>query len=637
MQVCVLGPLIVRDATAEVGAGGRRQRRVLARLAMSPGQSVSLDQLEQAAWGDEPPAAARHTLASHVFRLRRLGLAIATQDDRYLLETPTDIAEMERLANAGRAAEAAGQPAEAAAALRMALGLWRGPALSDLDDLPEAVVAAAQLEELLDGLREKLLALDLDSSEPAELVAEARRMASEQPYRERRWELLMLALYRAGRQAEALDVYAECRRRLLDDLGLDPGAGVHRMQQAVLAQDPALDAPPPVSAQGGPDQSSAAADGVALAATVGPARIPGTSTRLIGRVVEQHDLSEVWDRARLATLLGPPGAGKTRLGLELARNAPAPVWYVSLEQLPEAQSVAGAILDVVAPSSRAVDARIGVANALGAGPGLLVLDGCEARLAETVREVGAILAASPQVRVLATSRERLGVLDEAIVPIGPLPPDDAITLLVDRARLVDPRFRLTPDELAGADHLCALVDRLPLGVELVARHLHLLRVDEVIQRVEADLRRWGGGPVGGRAGLWAALDASVDRLGSNEKRALLGLAVMVADADLDLIEAVADLPGVGADSFEIVARLVDASLVQVRSAVGPTRYELLRTLTTYTLETSTAPEIEAARSRYAEAVLQRAARLTEQLVSAGRSDTLRRLDREMPHVRAVLG
>jgi tetratricopeptide (TPR) repeat protein len=187
-----------------------------------------------------------------------------------------------------------------------------------------------------------------------------------------------------------------------------------------------------------------------------------------------------------------------------------------------------------------------------------------------------------------------------------------------------------------ADRLCGLVDRLPLGIELVARHLQLLRLDEVVVRVESDLGRWAGGPIGGRAGLWAALDASVERLRPIERQALLGLAVMVADADLDLIGPVAGLGGDPVEGFETVARLVDASLVQVRSAPGPTRYELFRTVAAHTLESTADADVSAARARYTGAVLERAG-LAGQLASAGRSETLRRLDREMPQIRDVLG
>ena len=635
MQVCILGRLVIRGDQGELRAGGRLQRRVLARLAMDMGRQVSLSDLEQAVWGDESPRAARHTIATHVFRLRRLGVAIATADDGYVLETSTDVDEAERLAAKGRAAMRL-YPVAAVEALREALGAWRGEPLIDIDDLPEARIAAARLTELADGLREDLLAMELDLERPAELIGRARTLVDEQPYRERRWELLMLALYRAGRQADALDAYAECRRRLLDDLGLDPGSSLRRMQQAILAQDPALE-PPTLAAtslrtrqgagRSGPESSSTSPE---------PPRIPGTSTRLIGRVIERRELAEAWDRSRLVTLLGPPGAGKTRLALESAREASGLVWYVPLEQLPESGSVAGAVLDVVAPSSRAADASIGVSKALASASGLLVLDGCECRQAEVARDVGGLLAACPGIRVLTTSRERLGIPDEAVVPIGPMGATDAIELLVDRARLLDPTFELGPGDSASADRLCELVDRLPLGLELVARHLQMLRLDELIDRVESDMGRWAGRPDGGRAGLWAALDASLSRLGPPERRAVVALAVMVADADLELIADVADFGAGGVDTFGVVARLVDSSLVQVRSAIGPTRYELLRTLAGRTLETAAPEHLVAARDRYVDAVLARTVALAGRLPGAGRSDTLRLLDREMPHVRAVL-
>jgi predicted ATPase/DNA-binding SARP family transcriptional activator len=636
VQVCILGRLVIRAERSDVPAGGRRQRRVLARLAMDAGQPVAIDDLEQAVWGDDPPPAARHTIATHVFRLRRLGVSIATVDDGYALETPTDAVEAERLVATARAAITTHDPDGAIELLREALSAWRGEPLVDIDDLPEARIAGARLAELAEGLREELLSLELDGNHPEDLIGRSRKLVDEQPYRERRWELLMLALYRAGRQANALDAYAECRQRLLDDLGIDPGTSLRRMQQAVLAQDPTLESSTSRASTVRTGERLETAGSEPAPPSLEPSRIPGTSTRLIGRALEQRDLAEAWDRTRLVTLLGPPGAGKTRLALESARYDPGLVWYVPLEPLPESRTVAGAVLDVVAPSSRAADASSGVTGALARATGLLVLDGCEGRRTEVAREVGALLAACPGIRVLITSSDRLGINEEAVVPVGPLGPEDAIDLLVDRARLLDPHFRLSPGESASADRLCMLVDRLPLGLELVARHLQMLRLDEVIERVESDVGRWAGGPIGGRAGLWAALDASVERLRPSERRAVFALAVTVADADLDLIAAVAGFDPADIDTFEIVARLVDSSLVQVRSAVGPTRYELLRTLAGRTLETAAPEDLLVARGRYADAVLGRAAELAGRLASAGRSDTLRLLDREMPHIRAVL-
>jgi predicted ATPase/DNA-binding SARP family transcriptional activator len=636
VRVCILGPLLIQGTAGDVPAGGRLQRRVLARLAMDAGRPVSLDDLEEAVWGDARPRAGRHTIATHVFRLRRLGIDIATDRDRYVLETPTDADELDRLVADGRAAQERHDQATAIASLQAALSCSRGQPLPELDDLPDARIVRTRLEDTLEGLREQLLTLQLDTLPAADLTAFARKLADEQPYRERRWELLMLALYRAGRQADALDAFAECRRRLVDDLGLDPGPALRRMQQAILAQDPSLE-PVGEASTGATGAPRGEGTSITPSATLAPPRLPGVSTRLIGRVAERRDLTEVWSRARLATLLGPPGAGKTRLALELAHDAPPPVWYVAVDQIPETQSVAGAILDVVAPSSRAADALTGVVGALADQAGLLVLDGCEGRVDEAGPAAETILGTCHGIRVLTTSRERLGILSEAVLPVGPLGDADAIDLLVDRARLVDPRFHLRPGEEVLADRLCTLVDRLPLGLELVARHLRLLRLSEVIERVQADLGRWAGGPVGGRAGLWAALDSSVQRLEAPERQALLALAVMVADADLDLIAAVAGFSGTGADAFDLVAGLVDASLVQVRSAVGPTRYELLRTLAGRMLDTATPQDAVTARMRYTDAVLARAEDLAARLGTAERSDTLRLLDREMPHIRAVLG
>jgi DNA-binding SARP family transcriptional activator/predicted ATPase len=616
MRVRVLGALEVEQGDRVVSVGGPHARRLLSRLALEAERPVSVDALADALWGVDQPATARHTIATHILRLRRVGLQIDTAPDGYVLRTPTDVADLEQFAARARSADV---PRRAARAYRRALDLWRGDAFPELFDVADRMPVAARLDDLIATVREEWVASELDAGDAPKWIAAARELTGAHPYRERGWQLLILALYRSGRQAEALDVYGQARRRLIDDLGIEPGVGLREMQQAVLAQDPSL--------------TAATADSP-IPAPAPRGAVPATSTRLIGRTTEQHDLDEVWARARLATLVGPPGAGKTRLAVEAAGRIEGAVWYVAIEQVPVGQTVAAAILDVVDPSSRAIDATAGARDALAAAEGLLVLDGCEGRRPEIATLVEQLLQASANLRILATSRVRLGLNDEATLRIGPLPDHDAKSLLIDRARLVDPAFAVAATDEADADRLCALVDRLPLAIELVASHLHLLGLREMVDRVEGDLGRWVGRSLEGR-GLWAALDASFDQLAPVQQDMLVALAVMVAGADLALIAAVADADA--ADAFDALASLVDASIVHVRSGTERGGYALLRTVTVRVLERGSTADIGRARVRYEDTVLHRTGELAHELGSSDRRKTMERLDGEMPHVRAIFG
>src|ERR1019366_3480992 len=222
------------------------------------------------------------------------------------------------------------------------------------------------------------------------------------------------------------------------------------------------------------------------------------------------------------------------------------------------------------------------------------------------------------------------------IAVGPLPPDDALALLADRARLVNARFAVASRDEATADRLCGLVGRLPLALELVARHLNLLSLRELTSRVQADLGRWAGRSAGGRDGLWLALDTSLAALSADERHVLLAFAIMVSDADTDLVGDVVD-PAFTGDLHEVIGRLVDASLVQVRSAMSTTRCQLLRTVAVHAIEASGTPAVANARLRYIDAVLARVARVVPRLASQERPDALRELDDDMPHVRAVFG
>lgn len=619
----MLGPLAVIDGDQTVPLGGRRERAVLAALVLTAGRPVSVDTLAEAVWGEAPPRTAGHTLKNYVLRLRHaldVDLVIETVPGGYQLRAApdaVDAAVVERLAASARAV-AETDPAGALDLVRTALGHFRGPAYADLADFSAARAEAERFAEVADCLREEEVAIALAAQPPAGVLPGARALVEAQPLRERRWELLMLALYRSGRQAEALDAYASARTLLADELGIDPGPALRRLQQRILAQDPALERP----------------DG---ARPPQRAVLPGVATRRVGRDAEAAAVADALSRSRLVTVLGPAGAGKSRLAIEHARQVGGQVWWVPLEGL-SGTPVAAAALDAVGSSSRARDARHGLLDALAGESGLLVLDGCEERRAETAAEVAAVLGRCPGVRVLATSRERLGLLDEALVPLGALPEADALLLLTDRARLVRADFAIDAESRAAAVRLCGLLDGLPLGLELVAPHLRLLSVGELAELVDADLQRWTAATPTSRDTLWVAINRSVGRLAVVQRRLLSRLGVLAADADLDLVAAVGAPGEPVEDVFDQIAALVDRSLLEVRPGAGGggVRYRLLETVRRFALSELPASERAATEAAYACAALGRTEELAGRISGPDRATVLAALDRELPHVRAAL-
>jgi predicted ATPase/DNA-binding SARP family transcriptional activator len=623
VRVDVLGPVAVRDGAAAVPIGGPRQRAVIAVLGLLGGTVVDTSRLADAVWSGAPPRTAEHTLHNYVLRLRRLGLAIVRIDDGYRLDTPTDAAEVEQAVADAQVLQGRSR----AAALASALSLVRGAPGHGLVDSDLTRSRCAGLTELIEALREDAATAAFDdATTPAQagrLVPELRGLVTAEPYRERRWELLMLALYRAGRQSEALEAFAEARELLIRDLGIDPSPALRRVQQAVLSQDPALtavggDATPPAWAAGG---------GRAL---------PGLATRLVGRVDERVALRAAIGSSRLVTLLGPLGVGKTRLAMEVAHEETGPVWFVPLEGLAAPTSVAESVLAAVSPTSRASDPRDGLLSALAGSDGLLVLDAADQRIAEIGLLATDLLAGCPSVRLLVTSRQTLRLRDEATVPLGALTVTDRRSLLVDRARLSDPGFGLDPADVAVADRLCELVDGLPLGIELVARHLRLLSVRELADRVDADLDRWTTGPGEETAGLVGAVAASVGELAAPLQQLLVRLAVLPAEADIDLVHDVAASSATDDWVFDALATLVDRSLVQVRAGPAGVRYAMLLSVRRYCLALIDEAERSAVERTYVDAVLRRSERLASGLRSDRRAAVLVALDADGPHLRAAL-
>src|SRR5215213_2759372 len=415
MEFAILGPLEVRADGCTVALGGARPRAVFAVLALHANQPVSAERLAVALWGDDVPPSAVKTVQVYIARLRK-----ALGDPDVLLTTPAgyrlrvrpgelDAERFERHVADGRDALAAGHAEHAAAQLREALELWRGPPLAELASTPFAPAEIARLEEQHLAAIEVRVDADLAAGRHAELIGELQQLTTQHPWRERLHAQLMLALYRSGRQADALEAYRHAREVFVGQLGIEPGAELHDLHEAILAHEPSIAAPtPPPSLPG-------------------VRALPAPPNQTIGRAQE---LVAIGDRlrpgsVRLLTLTGPGGVGKTRLALETARGAEGTfadgARFVSLAAVQRPQEVPAAIvsaLGIVVLSGESAEQA--VERFLAGKQLLLVVDNCEHVLA-AAPFIGSVLASCPGVIVLATSRESLALQAEERHPVPPLP------------------------------------------------------------------------------------------------------------------------------------------------------------------------------------------------------------------------
>src|SRR5262245_837572 len=412
MEVRLLGPLeVVGDDGTPVSVGGPRPRALLALLALRPGEVVSTDRLIDGIWGETPPASATGALQVHVHALRKaLGHdRVVTREPGYALRLEPGELDRERFESLVREADtelAGGRAARAAALLRQALGLWRGEALADLAFVSFASVEAERLEETRLAAVERRIDADLALGRHGELVGELETLVARHPLRERFRAQLMLALYRSGRQAEALGAYQDARRTLVEELGIDPTAELRELEQAILRQDPALAAP-------------------AAPAAESPAAAAEPSEPLIGRELELAAVGALLRQpgVRLLTLTGTGGTGKTRLARALAESEGASV-FVDLAPVSDAALVLPTIAHALGLEE--LDARPlldDVAAALD-GSRLLVLDNLE-HLPGCFPDVASLLAAAPEAqRILATSRAPLRIAAEREYRVPPLATPD---------------------------------------------------------------------------------------------------------------------------------------------------------------------------------------------------------------------
>jgi predicted ATPase/DNA-binding SARP family transcriptional activator len=596
VRIGMLGPLEVRDRDgAPVPVAGARLRTLLIELALAPGKLVPTAQLVDAVWGDEPPAGAGNALQALVSRLRRAQPEVVVESHpagyRLLIDPDAvDVTRFERLVASGRAA-LPDDPGKAASTLREALSLWRGPALLDVAGVDFFQPILTRLDELRLTATEGRAEADLRLGRGAELVTELTALVAEHPLRERLVGLLMRALSEAGRPAEALTVYERTRQTLADQLGTDPSPELSAMHTAVLRGQ--IDKAP--------------------APTVEAARRTNLRTPLtsfVGRDADVAAVGELIGDYRLTTLVGPGGFGKTRLAVEVSRTMmdqlPDGVWLVELAAVADGTEVPAAALasmDLREPSlvgrEKAQDPVGRLIAALRSRSALLVLDNCEHVVAAAATLADRLLSECPRLRVLATSREPLGITGEAVWSVDPLglPPEavesrdllsyDAVRLLVDRARAVRPAFRVTSDNASAVARICRVLDGMPLAIELAAARMRTMAVAQLAERLDDRFQLLTGGSrtaVPRHQTLRAAIDWSWELLPDAERVLLLRLAVFTGGATQEAVQRVCTDAVVTADQVpDLVAALVDKSLLVVSGDEIP-RYRMLETIRAYGLE-----------------------------------------------------
>ena len=586
----VLGALDVRRDGAPVVVGALNQRRLLSALLVHVGEVVSADRLADLVWSGAPPPSAGATLQVYVSRLRVLlgPEVIVTKPPGYGLGVAwLDAYEFERLLRDG--------------ALDDALALWRGRPFAEFADEEWARPSVVRLEELYATARELQVEALLEASRVDEAVASAEEMCVSAPFRERAHGLLMEGLARQGRAAEALRAFDRFRMFLAQETGLEPSMALVEIQRAVLAQDPHV-AP---SGQASPRTGN----------------LPSSHSSFVGRDREIAELVALLGDARIVTLTGVGGVGKTRLALQVAA-AVVPqfrhgAWLVELAGIRDPTVVVDAVSTVFGVTRRpGADFVEILAGFLRPKELLLVLDNCEHLLGSVVELVRALEATCPKLVVLATSREGLGIAGERMVAVTPLAlpgasdrdavlGSDAARLFVERAIAVKSDFAVTDANAGAIGDVVRRLDGIPLALELAAARVPVLSPMQLAQRLDHRFRVLSGGERGAierHATLRAAIDWSYDLLSRDQQRLLRRLSVFTGGCSLEAVEAVCSANGIDeVDVLDLLSALVARSLVLADDvSTGERRYRLLETIRQYAEEHLDAIEQAKLRDRHAD-------------------------------------
>lgn len=605
-----LGSMAIEVAGAPDASPGKKPAAILALLTIHHGRRVSSDTLLDALWGDQVTAGKMSTLESHVLRLRQqlepgrgrreASKVIINDAGGYRLlvsRDQIDSAQLERMVDDARSRLAAGAPEAAIELVDTALELWRGRPYSPFSDEEWAVAAVARLEEALQQARELRIDALLELGRTAEALVESQSLIREPGYREHPRAQRMLALHQAGRSDEALQVFSDLRRQLIDELGLEPGAELVSLQRRILDQDPSLLAPrEPIVTSTEP--------------SAGTIHLPGRPSALIGRDRELQDISALVTSGVTVTITGPAGCGKTRLAIDVARDLasrfPEGVWFVDLAAVDTAISALHVIVELLGFSSGIAGPPLeALAAYLHRRRILLLLDNCEHLLPDLTLVVETILgSATCWSSVLATSREPLQTDGETTWPLQPLalpdpdgrldsPATAAVELFLARAVAADPSGAIEGDDLRTVASICIGLDGLPLAIELAAARVRAYSLDEISEHVTRDpvtLSRLGRSDhADHHQSVGGAIEWSVQLLSPTERRVHEDLSVLPGRFTARAARAVTESPRPATPDVEqhhrdvddVLAMLVNRSLLTRERPTrkgGPSTFRQLATV-----------------------------------------------------------
>ncbi len=623
VRIQLLGGVTATDDRGRaLDVGPAKCQAVLAVLALSPRSAIPVSRLAEAVWGENPPRTADKTLQSYVTRLRK-GLghdSIVRAGAAYRLDLPGEAVDVVRFRKHLDSGD-----------VEQALAEWTGTPLTGLDVPGLDATVDALVEEWLNGVEASLTRQV--GTDAAATVGPLTQLTADHPFREGLWALLMTALYRLGRQADALSAFQRVRALLVEQLGVEPGPRLREVESLVLGHSASLGeqqtANPAASRGGGARRGN----------------LPSRPDRLIGRAGELDAIAAALATSAVTTLLGPGGIGKTRLAVASAQlwdSGRGEAWFVELADVPTSTDVPRAMADLMGVAEspgRTVTQWVVVA--LRSHRALVVLDNCEHLLPGAAALAQALVEGCPDVRVVATSRERLGVRGEQLVAVPPLDPaGSAAELFAERARAVERGFDHEAQRREVAE-ICRRLDGLPLAVELAAARTATLSVQEIVERLGDRLRLAARGPRTGverHRTLRATIQWSVGLLTPAQQDLFSRLTVFTGSFDLVAAHQVCAAPGMDEAHVEdLLEDLAEQSMLLVERGASGRRFRLLETVREFgagqlTESGSTAQ----AETRHSLWCLEELARIHEQLAGPAEIDGVARLGELWANLRTAV-